>query len=278
MGQILWLASYPKSGNTWVRAFLHNLFTNSQTPFDINKMSELTHGDSNAKWFNANDGVPVNELSPTEIANRRYAAHTRLSQTASDVVLVKTHNAMVEQGGEPMISGSLTGGAIYIIRNPLDVVCSYADHLGVEIDKMIDAMEQKTFHSPSTSTHVSEIYCDWSTHVKSWTYKKNPAVHVVRYEDMNLHPIATFLNITKFIGLKPPRERLRRAIKFSSFKVLRAQEKQKGFIEKTPVQKNFFRQGSTNGWKKILSDKQVSRIIDYHRDQMQKFDYLPKDL
>ena len=74
MGQILWLASYPKSGNTWVRAFLHNLFTNSQTPFDINKMSELTHGDSNAKWFNANDGVPVNELSIILGSNMNIAA------------------------------------------------------------------------------------------------------------------------------------------------------------------------------------------------------------
>ena len=51
MNGILWLASYPKSGNTWLRAFIHNLFTNAKQPFDINRMSDLTHGDSNAKWF-----------------------------------------------------------------------------------------------------------------------------------------------------------------------------------------------------------------------------------
>ena len=278
MGSILWLASYPKSGNTWVRAFIHNLFTDARTPFDINEMSQLTHGDSNAKWFFDNDGCDPTQLSDKEIGSRRFLAHQRMSDTSVDSVLVKTHNAMVEDGGKPMISNELTGAAIYIVRNPLDVVVSYADHLGVSIEKMIEGMATKNFRSPASNTHVPEIYCDWSTHVKSWTQIDTPALHIVKYEDMKLNPNRTFSSIANFMGLTPSRDRLRRAIKFSSFKVLQSQEKRRGFIERTPVQKSFFRKGSINGWRTTLSKQEVKKITEFHKEQMERFDYIPEDL
>ena len=278
MNGILWLASYPKSGNTWLRAFIHNLFTNAKHPFDINRMSDLTHGDSNAKWFQPLHNNNISLLSNTEIAKLRPLAHNSIVQTSSETVMVKTHNAMVEDGGAPMITPHLTVAAIYIIRNPLDVAISYADHLGVNIDKIIEAMANKRFRSPGSDTHVPEIYCDWSTHVKSWTNKRGSALLILRYEDMQTNPTKTFSQVAKFMGADPPRERLKRAIKFSSFKVLRAQENKQGFVERTPVQKNFFREGRVNTWRQKLSKQQIEKIVEYHHVQMREFDYLPEDL
>ena len=278
MGNILWLASYPKSGNTWLRAFLHNLFSNAREPVDINEMSQFTHGDSNTKWFTGLDARPPTDLTKQEIAALRPRAHQKIAETSADTVMVKTHNAMVNQADVPMITPALSAGAIYVVRNPLDVAVSYADHLGVSFDQIIEAMGQKYFQSPPSATHVPEVYCDWSTHVNSWTQTSSAGLHVVRYEDMQKNPNGSFRSIAEFMGVKPPRDRLKRAIQFSSFKVLRAQEKRRGFVERTPVQKNFFRQGKAEGWRQALSDAQVQAIVDRHREQMTIFDYIPEGL
>jgi hypothetical protein len=276
MGSILWLASYPKSGNTWLRAFLHNLLSNARQPFDINEMSELTQGDSQAKWFAQIDPRPPTAYSRAEIAAMRPKVHALIAATSSDSVLVKTHNALIEVAGVATITPALSAGAIYVVRNPLDVAISYAPHLGRSFDDIISLMEMERFATPASETHVPEHHCDWSTHVKSWTHSPSAALHVVRYEDMAAAPLRTFAAVAKFLGLSPPRERLQRAIRFSSFKTLRGQEDDKGFIERTPVQQRFFRAGRVGEWRRRLSEAQVRRIVEFHREQMSRFDYVPK--
>lgn len=276
MGNILWLASYPKSGNTWLRAFLLNLVTDAPEPVDINKLAALTHGDSQARWYAPFDARPPAALNAEDLARLRPKAHARIAESSPDTVFVKTHNALIEVAGTAMISQSLTAGVIYVVRNPLDVALSYADHLGQPVDNIIALMAERGFASPATEHNVPEHHSDWSSHVKSWTQTPHPALHVVRYEDMASKPAPTFAAIARFLGIDPPRERLMRAVRFSSFKVLRAQEKKGGFVERTPVQKTFFRAGKSGGWRKKLSADQVRRIVDMHRAQMERFDYVPK--
>ena len=93
---------------------------------------------------------------------------------------------------------------------------------------------------------------------------------------MTLKPGPTFAAIARFIGMNPGRERLTRAVRFSSFKVLRAQEKKAGFVERTPAQKSFFRSGKSGAWHKQLSNAQVRRVLEMHREQMEQLDYVPK--
>ena len=275
MSGILWLASYPKSGNTWLRAFLHNLFRNTQTPFDINQMAELTAGDSQAQWYKHLDPRPPEALSQDDFARLRPKVHALISRSAPDTVMVKTHNALVEVGGVPMITQTLTAAAIYVVRNPLDVVVSYAHHLGQPVDDVITHMETKGFLTPASEILVPEHLSDWSTHVESWTGRAHPQLHVVRYEDMSRRPGPTFRAIAAFLGLKPSRERLERAMRHSSFRVLRAQEDRAGFVERTPVQKSFFRAGKVDGWRRVLDDAQVRRVVERHRAQMERFGYVP---
>ena len=276
MGNIVWLASYPKSGNTWLRAFLLNLMTDAVAPVDINKMAALTQGDSQAKWYAAFDDRPPAALSAEDLARLRPKVHDHIAESSANSVFVKTHNALVEVAGSAMISQSATAGVIYVVRNPLDVALSYADHLGVQVDEILDLMATRGFETPPSETHVPEHHGDWSSHVKSWTHTAHPALHVVRYEDMASRPAVAFAAIAGFLGMNPARENLLRAVRFSSFKELRAQEKNSGFVERTPVQTSFFRAGTSGNWRKHLSKTQVRRVLADHREQMERFDYVPK--
>lgn len=276
MGNIVWLASYPKSGNTWLRAFLLNLMTDAEQPVDINKMAALTQGDSQARWYAEFDARPPPALSAGDLARLRPKVHARIAASSANSVLVKTHNALVEVAGSAMISQSETAGVIYVVRNPLDVALSYADHLGVQVDSIFDLMATRGFATPASETHVPEHHSSWSSHVKSWTQVAHPALHVVRYEDMASRPAVTFAAIARFLGMNPVRDAMLRAVRFSSFKVLRAQEKKSGFVERTPVQKSFFRAGKSGNWRTQLTQAQIRRLLYDHREQMERFDYVPK--
>jgi hypothetical protein len=276
MGNIVWLASYPKSGNTWLRAFLLNLITDAEAPIDINKMAALTQGDSQAHWYAKFDPRPPTQLGAEDLARLRPKVHAAIAASSPNSVFVKTHNALIENAGAAMITQSATAGVIYVVRNPLDVALSYADHLGVQVDDIIDLMAERGFATPASETHVPEHHSDWSNHVASWTAVPHPALLVVRYEDMAAKPAPTFGAVARFLGIDTSRERLMRAVRFSSFKVLKAQEKKSGFVERTPAQQSFFRAGKSGGWRKQLSDAQIRRILADHSEQMERFDYVPK--
>lgn len=143
MGKIVWLASYPKSGNTWMRTFMHNLMRNPKEAYDINKITDLSTGDSVISWYQPLLVKPWQEWTAQEIADVRWQAQRNIVASQPDNIFVKTHNAMVEYLGKPLIHMDWTAAAIYIVRNPLDVCISLADHYGVTIDEAIRIMANK---------------------------------------------------------------------------------------------------------------------------------------
>lgn len=283
MGKILWLASYPKSGNTWLRAFIHNLLRQADTkadgaPVDINDMNVLTTGDSLVQWFRHLDPRPPLAWSRADVAKMRRGAQLAMMASKRETVIAKTHNALLEAHGHPTIHMDLTAGAIYVVRNPLDLVLSLADHYGVSIDKAIEVMGDTNNGGLADGNIVFEIHSSWSVHVKSWTQNPHRGLHVVRYEDMLAQPKHTFGGIARFMGLNVPPAQLDRAIELSSFKKLREQEDAKGFQEKSAKGTKFFRVGKAGQWREQLTEAQIERIIDQHREQMTRFKYLPLEV
>ncbi|HXV24461.1 MAG TPA: sulfotransferase domain-containing protein [Alphaproteobacteria bacterium] len=275
MGAIIWLASFPKSGNTWLRAFLHNLLRNPQEGYDINKLDDFTLGESAYGWYRMFDDRPLEAYTVAEVAALRPKVHRHLTTLFPDSVFAKTHCAVMEDHGVPTITFEVTAGAIYVVRNPLDVAVSYAHHLGASLDDTIAYMAKPRAMTPASNNHVQELLGSWSEHVESWTTKPNRALHVVRYEDMLMKPQTAFGGIVRFLGLKPPRERLERAIARSSFRVLQEQERRHGFKEKSAQAERFFREGKAGQWRKALTPEQVERVVSAHRQQMQRFGYYP---
>ena len=275
MSKIIWLASYPKSGNTWMRAFLHNLFRDPDEAYDINKITDLSISDSSIDWYRAQDKRDWAEWSAVDVARMRRGAQLAMCRLKPDDVFVKTHNASVVFLGYPMMHQDLTAGAIYIVRNPLDVCISLSHHYGTDLDTTIDILADPSIGSKTNDKIVYEVHKSWSIHVDSWTNPPRPGLAVLRYEDMLNNPIKTFGGLTQFLGLNPPRKRLERAIERASFKTLRRQEDQQGFKEKSPFAKKFFREGRAGQWRELLTPAQIDKVIGGHKEQMQRFGYWP---
>ena len=276
---IVWLASFPKSGNTWTRAFLHNLLKIMQGETDgltsVNKMAEYSTWEMGAKLFDQILGKPATEATQAEIAAARPKAQAELAGQSEGMILVKTHNALVLDRGFPTINFAVTSGAIYVVRNPLDVVISYAHHMSRTIDQTIKAMEIRGAETAVNEKVVYEVYGSWSQHVESWTKKPHRAIYVMRYEDMLANAAATFGKLARHLLLNPTPAQLKKAIELSSFDRLQKLEQEEGFVEKPKTAEKFFREGRSGQWQEKLTDEQVNRIIAVHGEQMARFGYLP---
>lgn len=275
MSGILWLASFPKSGNTWLRAFLANLLSNAREPVDINALPQFGWGDAKAELYEKVAGKPAKEMSDEELHLLRPRVH-RLMCTlrGGDTVMAKTHNALTTLGGVPTITPEATAGAIYVVRNPLDVTSSYASHFGLSVDDTIEAMAADSNFITTTDKFVFQMLRSWSTHVRSWTEAPGLDPLVVRYEDMARKPGKTFGRVVRFLGLNSPQDRVERAIRFSSFRELARQEEARGFVERSANAQRFFRQGRAGGWRAALTGEQIERVIAAHRDVMRAHGYL----
>ena len=278
---IIWLASYPKSGNTWTRSFLFNLIKllSGEDPAvqDINAVSEVSIWDVSGKRYKELLGKTPKEAGKSAIAAARPRVQMAIADHLPGLSLVKTHNALVMDRGYPAINTNVTSGAVYIVRNPLDVAISFAHHLGSTIDDAINRMATEHSETDLTEESVHEIYGSWSQNVYSWTRKSNPAIFVMRYEDMTLRPEQTFGALACHLLMQPSKTQLKAAVELSAFNRLREQEDKNGFSMKPHTAKRFFRKGQVGEWRETLSDNQVRSIIDRHREQMLRFGYVPEE-
>lgn len=278
---IVWLASYPKSGNTWTRAFLHNLLgllEGKDIEHDINEINEFTTWDLAAKRYEPHLGKPVEGASRAEIAAARPKVQKEIAAQTAGMALVKTHHALVMDRGQPTLNFAVTSGAIYLVRNPLDVAISFAHHMNTDIDTAIDQMAVEDMETEVSEKSVYEVYGSWSQHVRSWTAKPHRAICVVRYEDMLERPFETFARLSRHLLLRPTPEQIDQAIDRSSFARLQAQEEARGFREKPDAAKRFFREGRAGQWRQQLSRRQIRRVVQAHAQQMQRFGYLEDEL
>jgi hypothetical protein len=278
LGGILWLSSYPKSGNTWLRAYLANFFRNPARPLPINELPNYALGDNFLIHYEQLSGKKAADLSPEEIVALRPKVHNWFAESRSDTVLVKTHNACVLADGQPLITPSATVGAIYVIRNPLDVAVSFASHYQVTHERAVELLCDDAHMLPAVTGQIAQVLLSWSGHVRSWVKAPGMRLHVMRYEDMQEKPVKEFSALSRFLGLPEDKERVKRAIKFSSFRELKKQEEASGFTEARPDGKaRFFRQGKAGTWRGVLSDELVARLINAHGEIMTEYGYLTRD-
>ncbi len=276
--KIIWLASYPKSGNTWFRIFLSNLFSSKDEPADINDLQDTTIA-SNRQLFDDTTGLSSADLTMAEIEKLRPYVYDNIAKKTENPVFLKIHDAFIlTSEGIPLVSENASIKAIYFIRNPLDVAVSFAHHLNVTVEKTVAIMcnEEYAFCNRTDRLHnqLEQRLFSWSSHVKSWTTQSLLPIKVLRYEDMLSDTLKIFNEAIEFADLKFSNEAIQKAIKFSEFKELQKQEISKGFKEKAPVPELFFRKGLSGTWHKELPENCVKKIIERHSEIMRKFGYL----
>ncbi|TWT82494.1 hypothetical protein CA13_39570 [Planctomycetes bacterium CA13] len=167
MKRIVWLASYPKSGNTWMRMMFAAYRKPLGESLALREAFQTTISDSRREEFERAAGR--DNLSDAEVDQLREEVQISLAKRVQPPVLVKTHNARVQRNGCPLIRRELTLGAIYIVRNPLSVVDSVADHWGCSIDEAVHMLNFSR-HSigGGKDKMVRQYLQNWSMHVLSW--------------------------------------------------------------------------------------------------------------
>ena len=278
---IVWLASYPKSGNTWFRVFLSNLFSDSDEPASINDLHHTPIA-SSRQPFDEATGLPSSDLTFEEVDRLRPEVYRFQAKEAGELQFRKVHDAYTYlDDGSPLFPPDVSKAAIYFIRNPLDVLISFAHHSATEPEKMIRVLNdpEKAFgRSPEKLfNQLRQKLSTWSGHVASWVDQEDIPVHVMRYEDMRRDPFQVFGKALKFLNLTVSDEKVRQALKNSDLSILQEQEKQQGFKEKMIRADKFFRKGKPGEWREVLTEEQVESVVSEHREVMRRFGYLDED-
>lgn len=276
--KIVWLASYPKSGNTWFRVFLSNLLSENDTPVSINEL-HTTPIASSRSLFDAHAGVHSSDLSDEEIEELRPEVYRRVATEAKETIFYKVHDAWrLTPSGQPVFPMEVTRAVLYFIRDPRDVAVSFAFHGSKKPEEMVREVNDpnNAFCSKSKRLYnqLVQPLSDWSGHVKSWVDDSGLPVCVVRYEEMLKDTFKTFSRALEFAGVMKSEESIRKAIVSSDLKALSEMEQKEGFREKPMGMKSFFREGKSGGWREHLNEFSVNKLVDRHYAFMERFGYL----
>jgi len=267
---IIWIGSYPKSGNTWVRSFLGNYFQPTGTMLNINELSSITTSDIRKDWFDKAAGGSFSGQSFEDWIAMRAKVLKLISQSSSGNRFVKTHSKIMAVGNDNLISPAVTAAAICVIRNPFDVAVSFARHLNMSHDDVIDRMVDPQSIT-STDNGILEVLGRWDDHITSWLKAPGLPRHVMRYEDMIDNPKAAYKGLLGFLQVRPEYDLLQKTLKATSFKALQAQEEEQGFKERPPSMDRFFASGKAGGWVDHLSAAQVERIHTEFKTTIEEF-------
>jgi hypothetical protein len=274
---LIWLASYPKSGNTWVRIFLQHILGTGDPWSGIPDLCEIPIA-SNRRLIDQHLGMNSSDLTADEITDCRPAVYRALASGISGPQVLKVHDAFaMTSGGDPVFPPEVTRAAIYVVRNPLDVVISYAFHSGKSFQSIIDQLNDPMFTlsgmGDELKAQVPQYLGTWSEHVVSWTRQTYFPVIQVKYEDLLAGARQVFRTTLAQLAITFTDMQLEEALRASDFDHLKRMEELHGFREKPMQAASFFREGRQGSFKKYLSDRQIEKVVSVHGKIMATLGY-----
>lgn len=279
MKRIVWLASYPKSGNTWFRAFLANFLRDPDVPVNINQIQTGPIASARMPLDTAL-GYDSSDLTFEEIDSLRREHFLACGEEEGAPLFFKVHDAYTcTSAGQPLFPPEVSLAVIYLVRNPLDVCVSFAHHCGrSEYDRVIKSMSRPEHAMAGNvrrhNDQLRQRMLSWSGHVASWRDAAGHRVKILRYEDMKQNTLQTFTEAIGFLGLPTDERRVKKALEFSSFEELSRQEEKNGFRERVHAERKFFRKGVVGDAQRTLSESQKATIRTDHESMMRQMNYL----
>ncbi len=288
---IIWLASYPKSGNTWVRLFLNSLFFSNNGKLNINDIKDINHINigqfPERRYFNN----LVDDLDDIKKISKNWIIAQNIINLDKKIKFFKTHHAFCNINNNYFTDINNTMAVIYIVRDPRNIVTSLLNHYEREnYTQVLDFIfnEDQAIGKPNfkkVSYKQSEIFTligSWKNNYNSWkNFPKN--FYLIKYEDLIENPLIEFNKLTDFLAnllkIKFNKDKINNSINSCDFKNLKLIEKKYGFVEsilskKTGKKINFFNLGPDNNWKKILDNEITKKIEKNFGKEMKELRYI----
>lgn len=273
---IVWLASYPKSGNTWLRALLTKYLCPDE-PIDLNQLigGPLTFERSALDDFAAIDS---SLYSPAALIPYQSAYHRSFALGGMQPTFAKTHSAFVTTNdGVALFPQEASAGAIVIVRDPRDIVASYAHHEGKSLEQVVVRMADpdalQDFWPDHAGNSLPQLLSSWSDNVASWLDQSSIPVHLVRYEDLLDDTAAQLCKVVRFCGLQIEDGLIAAAVDACRFGRLKAAESTGRFTEKPRAGRSFFRAGKSGDGASETGEVLTARVVRDHRRVMQRVGY-----
>ena len=285
---IIWLASYPKSGNTWLRFFIISLLMGKKVDLNLNHLKAIISYPDKIHF----KGLLKDVLDIDEISKNWINSQNRINSDKT-FRFFKTHNMFIKYKDCAFTDVNNTLATIHIVRDPRNVITSLKNHYSLSnyehakkflfYDNQIltPSEKEKEKYLNKEKHPLPQIVGSWRTHYISWkNMKKN--YFLVKYEDLVKNPLEEFTKITDFISkvlrVKFSKEQIENAIKLSSFSNLQSMEKKYGFTESSTnnegVKNKFFYLGPSNDWNNILENNLVEEINKKYSIEMRELGYL----
>lgn len=277
--KIVWLASYPKSGNTWIRTILCTILYSKNYDFNFEILRNLVEFDIpiNYDFLKKINNQDFRNLSDINVISKYWLQAQKNFNSKNTTRIFKTHSANISYLQKNFTDEKTTEGLIYIIRDPRDVVISYSKHLNKSIDEVIDIMQHTNAITYSAKGNYPIILSRWDYHIKSWHKLKVPKLfikyeHILENTDSVINLLIKFLNNKLGYSIKIDDGTIDKIIFNTGFEKMKKQENISGFLEASRYNP-FFREGKKDQWKQLLNNNQISRITKTFKNAMMKFDY-----
>ncbi len=269
---IVWIVSYPKSGNTWVRLLLSTLAAGGALPDLSRPLPHCPHSAARV-WIENVLDIPTSDLLNDEVTALRKEAIRRVALVNKPPFWLKAHDSY----DSDLFPAEVTAGIIHVLRDPRDVAPSWADHMAVSLDEAIRRMNLPDFTMAVTGAdfrpQARQRLGSWSGNVTSWLDGPPGPVLTLRYEDMQADPTNAVRRIGAFVGLPTPPDIVAATVAACDFARLKAAEGKSGFLERMGHQRTFFRQGRAGAWRDTLTEDQAERLWRDHGATMTRLGY-----
>ena len=272
--KIFWLASYPKSGNTWIRAFLTTYIFSQNNNFNFDLLNKIPIFPNKSQ---IQELVDLKELKKNKLDISKYwiPAQQKLNLNKS-LKFLKTHTACVAHEGRWFTDETNTKGYIYTVRDPRAVACSKAHHSNLSMEESVNALINRDEIGYNGPNKLAEISSSWKINYLSWKKKKNFEGIIIKYEDLVDNTEKEFKKILLFLkkinNIEIDEKKFLKSINSCQFLKLSKLEDLHGFVESTGGK--FFRKGTKDSWKNDLSKDLRKKIEENFKDEMIELGYL----
>ena len=275
---IIWLASYPKSGNTWVRGFIGSLLYTRDGNSNFINLSNISQYPLKSHFSNiCKDLKDINEIK------KYWELSQDIINLDKKIKIFKTHNALLNVRGNIFSNSKNTLGVIHIVRDPRNVITSIKNHFGFsDYEIALKYMQTEGAYMEGEDNARYAIVDSWKTHFISWMKNQSLKRISIRYEDLVNSPEKEFTKVVEFVdallnikvGLN--RDKFIKSLNSTKFDILQKGEEEGKFSEnviRNDKKVKFFNMGPKNNWKNVLPKDIQIKMNDYYKEDLKNLGY-----